>query len=92
MLGVPNTIRLREVGVSSSDYATSSLGTSFVIDGAPVSTDANMQYIAGSSLYDPIVNYSYFVNAGVDMRTHPPPTRSNRWRSCVAYPRCSMAT
>lgn len=69
VLGVPNTIRLREVGVSSSDYATSSLGTSFVIDGAPVSTDANMQYIAGSSLYDPIVNYSYFVNAGVDMRT-----------------------
>ena len=58
VLGVPNTIRLREVGVSSSDYATSSLGTSFVIDGAPVSTDANMQYIAGSSLYDPIVNYS----------------------------------
>ncbi|UKI18418.1 MAG: TonB-dependent receptor [Bacteroidales bacterium] len=69
VLGVPNTIRLREVGVSSSDYASSSLGTSFVIDGAPVSTDANMQYIAGSSLYDPIVNYSYFVNAGVDMRT-----------------------
>lgn len=69
VLGVPNTIRLREVGVSSSDYATSSLGTSFVIDGAPVSTDANMQYIAGSSVYDPIVNYSYFVNAGVDMRT-----------------------
>ena len=42
-----NTIRLREAsnGASSGDYDASSLGTSFVIDGAPLSTDANMQYL-----------------------------------------------
>ncbi|WP_290540054.1 TonB-dependent receptor [Alistipes sp.] len=69
LLGSPNTIHLRETGVSSSDYATSALGTSFVIDGAPVSTDANMQYIPGSSTFDTEISYNYFVNSGVDMRT-----------------------
>ena len=69
VLGTPNTIRLREVGVSSDDYDTSSLGTSFVIDGAPVSNDANMQYIPGGSVYDAVNSYNSFVNAGVDMRT-----------------------
>ena len=42
-----NTIRLREAtnGSTSGEYDASSLGTSFVIDDAPVSTDANMQYV-----------------------------------------------
>lgn len=64
-----NTIRLREAsnGSSSSDYDASSLGTSFVIDEAPVSTDANMQYVqSGGSDSDSKRNS---VGAGVDMRT-----------------------
>lgn len=69
LLGSPNTIHLRETGISSSDYATSALGTSFVIDGAPISTDANMQYIPGSGTFDSEISYNYFVNSGVDMRT-----------------------
>ena len=44
-LSTPNNIRLREANARmNSNYATSSLGTSFVIDGAPMSTNANMQY------------------------------------------------
>ena len=50
-----NTIHLREAGDGSSDdnYSTSSLGTGFIIDGAPVSTDANLQYIQGGSRTQP---------------------------------------
>lgn len=63
VLGKPNTIRLREApGGESTNYATSSLGTSFVVDGAPVSTNANMQYISGGG-------GDSFVNQGVDMRS-----------------------
>ncbi len=63
-----NTIRLREAsnGTGSDDYAAASLGTSFVIDGAPVSTDANMQYVQSSSTQD---DQRQVVNKGVDMRT-----------------------
>lgn len=39
VLSAPNTIHLREIGISNDDYATSSLGTSFVIDGAPMRND-----------------------------------------------------
>ena len=64
-----NTIHLREAGDGNSDdnYATSSLGTGFIIDGAPVSTDANMQYIQGGSSSQDEVRQT--VNKGVDMRT-----------------------
>ena len=68
-LGVANTIHIREIGVESDDYSTSSLGTSFVIDGAPVRNDANMQQIPGSPAYDPVISRKYFVNKGVDMRS-----------------------
>ena len=64
-----NTIRLREAnnGTNSNDYAAASLGTSFVIDGAPISTDANMQYVqSGTSGQD---EQRQVVNKGVDMRT-----------------------
>ncbi len=63
-----NLIQLREAGIESSDYATSSLGTAFVIDGAPISTDANMQYVAqaGSGSQDYSRNTT---NKGVDMRS-----------------------
>lgn len=64
-----NTIKLREADNGSSDdaYATSSLGTGFVIDGAPVSTDANMQYVQGASSSEDASRQ--VVNKGVDMRT-----------------------
>lgn len=64
-----NTIHLREAGdgTTDEDYSTGSLGTGFVIDGAPVSTDANMQYIqSGNSSQDAA---RQTVNKGVDMRT-----------------------
>ena len=64
-----NTIRLREAsnGAGSSEYDASSLGTSFVIDGAPVSTDANMQYVQSDVSGADAKRNS--VGAGVDMRT-----------------------
>lgn len=66
-----NRIRLRESldPVSSNDYATSSLGTSFVVDGAPISTDANMQYPLGSDSNYLASYYRDATNKGVDMRT-----------------------
>lgn len=66
-LSTPNTINLREVPVSNGDYTTSSLGTAFVVDGAKVSTNANMQYLAGA--YDNTATSRDFTNAGVDMRS-----------------------
>lgn len=64
-----NTIHLREAGDGSSDdnYSTGSLGTGFIIDGAPVSTDANLQYIQGGSSSQDAARQT--VNKGVDMRT-----------------------
>lgn len=67
-LSTPNTIRIREATpITNSNYATSSLGTKFVIDGAPISTNANMQYLAGA--LDNTSNSRDFTNKGVDMRT-----------------------
>lgn len=69
-MGSANVISLREVGISSSDYATSSLGTKFVIDGQTIGTDANMQYIAGAYQGDEDT-YRNHVSYGVDMRQIP---------------------
>ena len=67
-LSTPNQIRLREaIPPSNSQYATSSLGTSFVIDGAPISTNANMQQLKGA--WETLINARENVNEGVDMRT-----------------------
>lgn len=66
-LNAPNTIHLREAGNSSDQYATNSLGTQFMIDGAPISTNANMQYVSGA--WDTETTSRNFTNAGVDMRT-----------------------
>ncbi len=61
-----NVLRLREAGTGGSDYNTGSLGTRFVIDDTPVSTEANMQRVASDiGSFD---GYSH-VNSGVDMRT-----------------------
>ena len=65
-LTTPNNIHIREIPVSSGNYATSSLGTSFVVDGAPISTNANMQYLAGA--WDAAATDRDNVNNGVDMR------------------------
>ncbi len=59
----PQSIRLREASPVSSNYETSSLGTQFLIDGVPMSNDANLQYTPATSNYG-----STFVNSGVDMR------------------------
>lgn len=64
-LGSPNLIRLREAGNSSDDYDISSLGTAFTMDGVPISTDANLQSVPGSSIDNSLVS------RGLDMRTIP---------------------
>lgn len=62
-----NRIHLREVPVSSADYATSSLGVAFVMDGIPRSNDAAMQYQTGlTGIGDRVT-----LNAGIDLRTLP---------------------
>lgn len=67
-LTTPNAIHLREAVPNNSDnYTTSSLGTSFVVDGAPISTNTNMQHLSGS--WEPIATYRDFTNRGVDMRS-----------------------
>ena len=65
-LSAPNNIHIREISSGNSNYATSSLGTSFIIDGAPISTGANMQYLAGA--WDVMSTSRDNTNAGVDMR------------------------
>lgn len=63
-----NQIRLREAGNPTGAYDISSLGTAFLIDGAPVNTSANLQSANGFLLTDPNESRSS-VNKGVDMRT-----------------------
>lgn len=76
-MGQANTITLRETGAvsatgarteTSEDYAITSLGTVFMVDGAPVNGDANLQAVPGSSTSGPESSRSV-VNRGVDMRT-----------------------
>ncbi|MDE5945473.1 MAG: TonB-dependent receptor [Rikenella sp.] len=62
-LGAPNLIRLREAGTSSDDYDISSLGTAFLMDGVPISTDANLQAVPGSTIDNSLVS------RGLDMRS-----------------------
>lgn len=66
VLNSPNTIRIRETGTASS-YSTSSLGVSFMIDGAPISTNANCQTVKGA--WETSTEGRSFVNSGVDMRS-----------------------
>ncbi len=65
-LSSPNAISLREAG-GGDNYSTSSLGTSFVIDGTPISTSANMQRVSGATDSESLKRD--FTNQGVDMRT-----------------------
>ena len=66
-LNSPNAIALREAGNAGDNYSTSSLGTSFVVDGAPISTNAGMQSVSGAT--DSQSLKRDFTNRGVDMRT-----------------------
>ncbi len=69
VLGSPQQIRIREAGnITSADYATGALGTSFVIDGVPINTDANMQSMRVSTSLNSADNYG-FLNRGVDTRS-----------------------
>lgn len=75
-MGSANTIKLRETGTlgangqatEGADYSISSLGTLFVVDGAPMGTDANLQSIPGSDSSQPEGKRD-ITNRGVDMRT-----------------------
>lgn len=68
-----NIIRLREASEDLSNrsdkYTMSALGTSFVIDGTPINSNANMQYVSGATSSNTEVYYRNTVNQGVDMRT-----------------------
>jgi len=76
-MGSANNITLRETGAMtatgaktdvSDDYAITSLGTRFIIDGSPVDGDANLQGVPAGDDTDPASKRSS-VNRGVDMRT-----------------------
>ncbi len=71
-----NTITLRETGGISAtgaradlsdDYAITSLGTLFMIDGSPLNADANLQSVPSASGTDPEAKRSV-TNRGIDMR------------------------
>ncbi len=63
-LGSPQLINLRSANaLTDSDYATSALGTRFVVDGRPLDNDANLQSTPAYSSYG-----SSYVNYGTDMR------------------------
>ncbi|WP_321331230.1 TonB-dependent receptor [uncultured Bacteroides sp.] len=59
-MGVANLISLREAGTTGE--AISSLGVAFMIDGVPINTDGNLQYVPGES------SDKVSVSKGVDMR------------------------
>ena len=67
-MSAANTIKLREVGISDENYNTSSLGVKFVVDGAALNTDANLQYLPDSYQGEPDYARNH-TSAGVDMRT-----------------------
>lgn len=78
-MGSAATISLRETGTmgangtrtTNTDYNISSLGTLFMIDGAPIIGDANLQNIPSSGATDASSpDYARDItNRGVDMRT-----------------------
>lgn len=75
-MGSVNSIRLRETGTlgatgaatANEDYNISALGTLFVVDGAPVNGDANMQQVPGAEQTS-AEHRRDMTNKGVDMRT-----------------------
>ncbi len=64
-MGKANLANLRQAGNASNDgFDTSSLGTSFVVDGVPVNTNANMQVTADADRTSRLTT-----GKGVDMRS-----------------------
>ena len=77
-MGSVNAIKLRETGnlgatgaeSSNPDYNISSLGTLFIVDGAPVNGDANLQNIPNASADQTSPEFKKdMTNKGVDMRS-----------------------
>lgn len=81
-MGEANTITLRETGTMgaygtstrNNNYSISSLGTQFIVDGVPISTDANLQYTPLSDTQSTTStssteNSRNITNKGVDMRS-----------------------
>lgn len=76
-MGQANTITLRETGnlgatgaeTSNPDYAITSLGTLFVVDGAPVNGDANLQSVGTTNDASSPDYARNTTNKGVDMRS-----------------------
>ncbi|MBD5190677.1 MAG: TonB-dependent receptor plug domain-containing protein [Bacteroidales bacterium] len=75
-MGKANTITLRETGnlgatgvkTDNDDYSISSLGTLFMVDGAPINGDANLQG-TGIGTSDSPTSVRNITNKGVDMRS-----------------------
>ena len=71
-----NTASLRETGTIgatgnatvNTNYMTNALGTLFLVDGAPINTDADMQYTNGAAA-TASTGVKGIANSGVDMRT-----------------------
>jgi hypothetical protein len=70
VLNQANKISLRETGRPGSDYNTSSMGTTFLVDGAPLNSNSNLQYT-----YDFLdktnngLKRRLNITSGVDMRS-----------------------
>ncbi|PIE50811.1 MAG: hypothetical protein CSA38_01295 [Flavobacteriales bacterium] len=75
LLNYSNHLKLREVGVRSQDYESSSLGVAFNVDGVPINTNANLQETVGldfhinSPSYGGVDTKRNTVRSGVDMRS-----------------------
>lgn len=77
-MGSVNSILLRETGsstsngnyISNTDYNISSLGTLFMVDGAPINGDANLQSVPNAAGDGTVSTATRDItNKGVDMRS-----------------------
>ena len=64
-LSGPQQISMREIGTNTN----SANGTSIIIDGAPLSNDANMQTFSTSSLSSNSDNFNTVAGGGIDLRS-----------------------
>ena len=82
----PQVIRLREASPVGSNYNTSSLGTQFLIDGVPMSNDANLQSTPRTATTAAALSTA--VSTCAPFRR----TTSSRSKSCAASRRWNTAT
>lgn len=76
-MGKTSSIKLRETGnrngngemTSGANFNTGALGTLYVVDGAPINTDANMQTVGSGNNSDLKESGKDNTNIGVDMRS-----------------------